>query len=1166
MHRSKAPRASLRLRLLHGLLLCALCACGGGGSGGGIAESAPGIAVPSITLQPQDIVVQAGATATLKVAASNASSYQWYRATSTGWQSIPDATQPSLTLSVADQSLDGSQYRVVVRGANQSEAVSSTVTVRLEAGSLPPSIEVQPAINLTVIAGQNAAFHVTARGTALQFQWQTSGDGQVWLDAAQGHEPTLTLEQVTTAQHGLWVRVLVANSHGTAISAPARLSVQAAPMAPVVVQEPKALTVVENRPAQFELRAQGEPAPTVQWQVDKGTGQWANLPDANGPSLHIASASLGSNGWRYRAVLSNASGQALSAPATLQVTPEVRPPLLGDLVAPLSLRSGDQLRLSTEVSGSPSPSLQWQYSDDAGKTWLNINGATQNSYLSEPLSLASLGRQYRITASNIAGSVASIAVQPRIDPLPPRVLTQPRSQSVLAGSSASFSVEIAGDPQPALQWETRSSETGTWQAINGATQPRYDIRMVRTLSDNLRQLRVRVASDTQVVYSEPARIVVTPAPTLASCSADHWCWVNAKPQGDELHAAAANRQGVRLAVGALGVIVRSEDRGLSWQQLGMVTRSELLDVKLREDGVALACGADGTLLRSVDHGFSWSAVASGTSKELRQLALADSGLAFAVGAQGTILRSRDSGASWTNISLESSAEWRAVSITPAGSVLLAGAGNNTSPSNSALLRSTDQGEHWQRQSFPALHEIADLRVFPNGKGFAVGAEATLTSADDGQTWQLHGTGPMLPADGRIFQSGTRYGVLSGGRMYASETAETWSIGDHLLDGFALTGLRAVANLGADISLLIGTGGRLIALNDQQRRVQTEGTERMTESIGSLSFADAQTGLAAGTSGGGLSLLRSADGGRSWAPLSLSELDDSTRSDSLTAVGFVNASTAIGLTRMGRILRSADGGKTWSKVLEGAAPGFEAISEGPSDVVLAVAGGQMPSPTLPHRSAIWRSADGGLTWMQAYFDSASHTVTPRAVSLRGNVALVVGDSQTILRSNDSGRSWNSVSGAGTGQLSGVALSPDNIAIAVGGGQIQRSRDGGQTWALVLHTTYTLRGVRHLGEQRWLAFGDRGSVLLSTDAGQSWTPQAAFTGQDLLSFSVAGNAWLIAGSNGALLRHTDACEEPDCRRAPQSSPWPRKNRSTPAANAEAPHRAGSANARPAGPGTR
>ena len=67
---------------------------------------------------------------------------------------------------------------------------------------------------------------------------------------------------------------------------------------------------------------------------------------------------------------------------------------------------GEYMTLTVEVTGTPAPALQWQVSRDGGKTWENIEGATEATYQALlPLSLH--GAKFRCAATNKDGTTYS---------------------------------------------------------------------------------------------------------------------------------------------------------------------------------------------------------------------------------------------------------------------------------------------------------------------------------------------------------------------------------------------------------------------------------------------------------------------------------------------------------------------------------------------------------------------------------------------------------------------------------------------------------------------------------------------------------------------------------------------------------------------------------------
>lgn len=187
--RSKSPAfGSAAARLVLGGVFLLLSACGGGGGGGG--GTPPPGTPPTITLQPVDVAVTAGAAASFTVAASGDAplAVQWER----DGVAIAGATATTYALASTVLGDSGAAFRAVVTnatGSATSDAARLTVTVA------PPVLTVtsQPA-NTGVVAGTSAVFTVaaTCSAGALAIQWQRSAGG-TWADIAGANTVTYSL-------------------------------------------------------------------------------------------------------------------------------------------------------------------------------------------------------------------------------------------------------------------------------------------------------------------------------------------------------------------------------------------------------------------------------------------------------------------------------------------------------------------------------------------------------------------------------------------------------------------------------------------------------------------------------------------------------------------------------------------------------------------------------------------------------------------------------------------------------------------------------------------------------------------------------------------------------------------------------------------------------------
>ena len=184
---------------------------------------------PVIATQPKSVSVAAGKTAKFTVEATGVDlSYQWYyRTSSTGeWTAVSAASgkTAAYSLTAADRH-NGYQYRCRVKnaaGTTYTKAVTLTILTK-------PVISTQPK-NVSVAAGKEAKFTVTATGSGLTYQWyyrKTSADSWTAVSAASGKTATYTM--TAAARHnGYQYRCKVTNDAGYVYTKTVTLTVTAA--------------------------------------------------------------------------------------------------------------------------------------------------------------------------------------------------------------------------------------------------------------------------------------------------------------------------------------------------------------------------------------------------------------------------------------------------------------------------------------------------------------------------------------------------------------------------------------------------------------------------------------------------------------------------------------------------------------------------------------------------------------------------------------------------------------------------------------------------------------------------------------------------------------------------------------------------------------------------
>ena len=185
-----------------------------------------------------------------------------------------------------------------------------------------PSITTQPA-NQTVTVGKTATFKVVATGTGLSYQWQKGTTAVTGATSASYTTPATKL-----TDSGSKFSVVVGNSAGNVTSNAATLTVDSAPVAPSITQQPSNQTVTVGQTATFSVKATGTTPLTYQWQ--KGTTPISGATSATYTTPATTSAD---NGSQFKVVVSNSVGKVTSNAATLTVnTPPPPPPGTTDVL------------------------------------------------------------------------------------------------------------------------------------------------------------------------------------------------------------------------------------------------------------------------------------------------------------------------------------------------------------------------------------------------------------------------------------------------------------------------------------------------------------------------------------------------------------------------------------------------------------------------------------------------------------------------------------------------------------------------------------------------------------------------------------------------------------------------------------------------------------------
>lgn len=311
--------------------------------------------------------------------------------------------------------------------------------------------------------------------------------------------------------------------------------------------------------------------------------------------------------------------------------------------------------------------------------------------------------------------------------------------------------------------------------------------------------------------------------------------------------------------------------------------------------------------------------------------------------------------------------------------------------------------------------------------------------------------------------------------------------------FDLCGSRALM-----LSALLLAAGPAPAFEDPSD-VPASKSERMLASPMSAITQVGDRTIAVGQRG---HIAVSDDGGKTWRQAAVPVSSD------LVAVSFPSERYGWAVGHGGVVLHSRDGGETWEKQLDG---------KEASRLVLDYFGESGPGSTLPdaamylEREQILISYGGTQPLMAVHF-------------VDEQVGYVGGLFNRLFRTRNGGKTWEPWQHRidNPGELHFYSMTADDQALYITGeqGRVWRMRQGEERFA-EKPTGYdgTLFGAISNG-RTLLAFGMRGSLFRSEDAGDSWSRVEAQTQAGITSGAFLADGTLLLGSlSGEVARSTD-----------------------------------------------
>jgi hypothetical protein len=259
-----------------------------------------------------------------------------------------------------------------------------------------------------------------------------------------------------------------------------------------VATQPSSQSLVPGQNGSLSVIAGGVGPFTYQWFKDG-----APIFGAVGATYSIPSAS-GADVGTYYATVSNALGTDRSENVTVSVSSASAPSFTLQPTAK-TVNAGDTLTLVTEVSGAPTPSIQWYRNTE------QIGGATSTTYVKENAASSDAGTYYAV-ATNSQGSATSNSVLVTVVTAGPVITQQPAPVAVNLGQTIQLTVTATGLPAPSYQWYRNEA------LVPGATLATYIVENA-TVND-AGDYYVRVYNTEGTVNSATVAVTVTVLPPV----------------------------------------------------------------------------------------------------------------------------------------------------------------------------------------------------------------------------------------------------------------------------------------------------------------------------------------------------------------------------------------------------------------------------------------------------------------------------------------------------------------------------------------------------------------------------------------------------------------------------------------------------------------------------
>jgi len=553
-------------------------------------------------------------------------------------------------------------------------------------------------------------------------------------------------------------------------------------------------------------------------------------------------------------------------------------------------------------------------------------------------------------------------------------------------------------------------------------------------------------------------------------------------------------------IGGENILLKSIDGGLSWIEMELPMRMDVLDISFFDGQNGILLSEDGQIFRSTNGGGSWSTPSYPENLTLNRVVHVDENRLIISGEDGLILRSVNGGSSWTVIDVQTEASIKKVFFVDED------LGYAVS-SNSEILKTLNAGESWELHDSGFDVALNSLYFTNDTTGYAVGDQGAIIKTEDGGlNWQFINSGidtdltdvifnPSYPLIGVISgDGGTILRTTNGGLTFKAVNSRTGENVERL-------SIRPETNN----VLAVAPSGVLINSNNTGSNWSTRLSGTASD-FRAVTFTTDLRGYLVGDNG--LILLTTNGGVR---------LYDRSRPISLpfnsVFFEFNNAGYVSG--NNGNIISTTNSGANWTTLNPGTNKNVNSLYFFDFNKGFAIG----------DQGLITMTENQGVNW-ETVSSSAANFNLKDINFFNENDGVIIGQKGLVLITSNGGQDWQKINIGSNEDLNAFTVLDDVTAIAISSsGIVFKTMDKGINW-VPLQTGFNSRltDIDFLDESVGFITGENGLIIRTFDAGENWEKLETATYQNFTGISFGDlNVGYAVGENGIFYQYT--CQVPD-----------------------------------------